>query len=163
MDRDGETALRGRGDTERVRVSLIRRAKVEFGRSGRSSSGITCTVTPGGGPIACTEDAVSWMSALGDCLAGEVTESELFTNGVDMIHELRKLYSLQNCRLFLTPHNQLVLVLVLMQRLLSNSTPAPLMSNPTVTQTISVFDSLKIGPSAQRAWFQRMVSKSNCS
>ena len=94
--------------------------------------------------MACTEDAVSCTSALGDCCAGEVTESELFTDGVDMVHELRQLYLLQNCRLFLTPHNQLVLFLVLMQRSLSNSTPAPLMSNPTVTQQISVFDSLKI-------------------
>ena len=89
-DRDGETALRGRGDTECIWVSLIRRANVEFGRSGRSSSGITCTVTPGGGPIACTEDAVSCTSSLGDCLAGEVTESELFTDGVDMVHELQQ-------------------------------------------------------------------------
>ena len=43
------------------------------------------------------------MSALGDCLAGKVTESELFTDGVDMVHELRKLYSLQKLQTF--PHS----------------------------------------------------------
>ena len=97
------------------------------------------------------------MSAFIDCLAGEVTESELFTDGVDMIHNFATVFTskLQTC-----PHSQQSACFVLMQRALSNSTPAPLLSNPTVTQTISVFDSLKIGPSAQRAWFQRMVSKS---
>ena len=103
MDRDGETALRGRGDTERVRVSLMHCAYVEFGRSGRSSSGMTCTVTPGGGPIACTEDAVSNTSALGDCLAGEVTESELFTDGVDIIYNFANCIHFKIANLFSLP------------------------------------------------------------
>ena len=79
MDRDGETALRGRGETERGRASLIRRANVVFG-----CSGINCTVTPGSGPIASTDNAVSCTSSLGGGGGGEVAESELFADGIDI-------------------------------------------------------------------------------
>ena len=77
MDRDGEIALRGR-------VSLIRRANVVLGCSGLCCSGINCTVTTGGGPVAKTDDAVSCTSSLGDGGGGEVAESELLADGVDM-------------------------------------------------------------------------------
>ena len=83
-DKDGESALRGPGETERVRVSLIRRVNVAFGCSGLSCSGINCTVTPRGGPLASTNDAVSCTSSLGDGGGGEVAESELLADGVDM-------------------------------------------------------------------------------
>ena len=78
-------ALRGRGDTERVRVSLIRHANIVFGCLGLCCSGINCTVTPGGGPTAKTDDAVSLTSSLGDGGGGEVAESELLADGVDML------------------------------------------------------------------------------
>ena len=76
-ERDCETTRRGRGDMERVRVSRIRRSNVAFGRSGKN-----CTVTPGGGPVASTDDAVSWISSSCDGGSGVVAEPEPCSDGV---------------------------------------------------------------------------------
>ena len=45
---------------------------------------MNCTVTPGGGPTASTDEAVSCTSLLGEDGGGEVAESELFADGVDI-------------------------------------------------------------------------------
>ena len=60
------------------------------------------TVTPGGAPSANIDDAVSWISSVGDGGGGEVAESEPFSDGVDIDHKtLAKLFSLQNWQSFL--------------------------------------------------------------
>ena len=80
MDRDGETTLRGRGEMERERLSLIRRSNVVFG-----ALGTYCTVTPGGVPTASIDEAVSWTSSLCNGGGGVVAEPDLCSDGVDIL------------------------------------------------------------------------------
>ena len=107
MERDGETTLRGRGDTERERMSLIRRINAAFGVLVSH-----WTVTPGGVPSASTDDAVSWTSSSCDGSGGAVAESEPFSDGVDIAHNFGKTVFTSKFAVFSSlPHNQLILVL----------------------------------------------------
>ena len=71
--------LRGRGEAERARTVLARLENTVFGAAGKICLGAlggdpiltSCTVTIGGGPVPCVEDAVSSISAL--VAKGELT------------------------------------------------------------------------------------------
>ena len=75
-DKDGETTLRNRGETEHERVSLIHRSKVVLGVLDKN-----CTDTPGGGLILYTEDAMSSTSSLR--VGGKVAELDPCVDGID--------------------------------------------------------------------------------
>ena len=74
--------LRGRGEAERARAVRVRLENTVFGAAGTICCGApggdpirtSCTVTNGGGPIPCVEDAVSSISAL--AAKGELTVAE---------------------------------------------------------------------------------------
>ena len=77
---EGENVRRGRGDADRARTSLIRRAYEVLGASVKM-----VTTTPGGGPIPWAEDAVS--SIVASVAKGELTVtdfSECASDGEDI-------------------------------------------------------------------------------
>ena len=106
-DKDGETTLHGRGETERERLSLIHWSNTVFGVLDKN-----CTLTPGGTPIPRTEDAVSEMASL--CGGGEVAEIDPFSDGVDifLVELWQNLFHFKTLQQQFTPtHSKLVLVL----------------------------------------------------
>ena len=66
---DGEIIRRGRSEVERARTSLIRLWYATLG-----VASITCTVTSGGGPILCVEEALSSCAA--SAAKGELTVTD---------------------------------------------------------------------------------------